>query len=299
MKLGKLRRRPGGTIDRRGSGGFGGLGFPSRTSGGGAGFPVPVGGGVGIGLLLVVLLIFGACQVLGDGSILGSGTGGDQQLDTRAEGDSLADFVDAVGDDVQLTWEDIFQREGDTYRFAEIVLFDGQTHTACGVGSARTGPFYCPADERVYLDLSFFQELERRFGAPGDFAIAYVIAHEFGHHVQNLLGTNGRVERASRANPGQRNELSVRLELQADCLAGVWARDANSRDVLQPGDLEEGMTAAAAVGDDRIQESTSGRIDPEAWTHGSSEQRRTWLRTGYQVGNPDACDTFSIPYGEL
>jgi predicted metalloprotease len=296
MRLPKLRRRAGGTIDRRGSGGFGGLGFPSRTSGGG--LPIPAGGGIGIGLLLVVVLIFGAC-LLGDGSILGSGSAGDEQLDTHNPGDSLANFVDAVGDDVQITWDEVFQREGDQYRYAKIVLYDGRTSTACGVGSASTGPFYCPPDEYVYLDLSFFRELERRFGAPGDFAIAYVIAHEIAHHVQNLVGTEARVARASRADPGRRNELSVRLELQADCLAGVWARDANSRDVLQPGDLEEGMTAAAAVGDDRIQEATQGRINPEAWTHGSSEQRRTWLRTGYQVGNPDACDTFSIPYAEL
>jgi predicted metalloprotease len=297
MRLGRLRRRRGGTIDRRGQGGFGGLGFPS--TGGGVGLPIPGGGGVGIGLLVVALLIFGAWQVLDDGSILGSGSGGETQLDTRSEGDSLANLVDAVGDDVQLTWRDIFEREGTSYRFAEIVLDEGQYPTPCGTGSASVGPFYCPADEHVYLDLSFFKELERRFGAPGDFAIAYVIAHEFGHHVQNLLGTNARVERGSRANPAQSNELSVRLELQADCLAGVWARDANGRDVLQPGDLEEGMTAAAAVGDDRIQGSTRGRINPEAWTHGSSEQRTTWLRTGFQVGNPDACDTFSPRYDEL
>jgi predicted metalloprotease len=319
VRLGRLRRRRGGTIDRRGSGG--GLGVPGRTgAGGGLGLPIPVGGGgIGIGLVLIVALAFGACQLLGSSS-LDTGGGGavipdpgaidvgpsgqapppsDAPLDESDLHDKLGTFVDAVGDDVQLTWRDTFARAGDRYRFAEIVLYTGRTQTGCGQGSADTGPFYCPADQRVYLDDGFFRELEHRFGAPGDFAEAYVIAHELGHHVQNLLGIEGQVEQASRAHPGEANELSVRLELQADCLAGVWARSANARGVLQPGDLEEGMRAAAAVGDDRLQKEATGRVDRESFTHGTSEQRVSWLHTGFQVGNADACDTFSPAYGDL
>jgi predicted metalloprotease len=282
---------------------------------------MPVGGGgigIGIGLLLIVALAFGACQLLG-GSGVGTGGGAvipdpgaidiglpgqaappsDAPLDEGDLGDKLGNFVDAVGDDVQLTWRDTFARSGDRYRYAEIVLYTGQTQTGCGLGSAETGPFYCPADQRVYLDGSFFRELEERFGAPGDFAEAYVIAHELGHHVQNLLGIEQQVEQESRSHPGDANELSVRLELQADCLAGVWARSANARGVLQPGDLEEGMRAAAAVGDDRLQRGATGRVDRESFTHGTSEQRVSWLRTGFQVGNPDGCDTFSPAYADL
>jgi predicted metalloprotease len=314
VRLGRLRRRAGGTIDRRGAGG--GFGFPGRfggTGGGGFGLPIPIGGGgIGIGLLLVVLLVFGACQLLGgsgpvisDPGAIDIGLPGEAQAPADAPfdegdlGDKTGSFVDAVGDDIQLTWRDTFRRSGDDYRFAEIVLYTGRTQTGCGVGSATAGPFYCPADQRVYLDTSFFRELESRFGAPGDFAEAYVIAHELGHHVQNLLGIERQVRDASAGDPDRANELSVRLELQADCLAGVWARSANARGILQPGDLEEGMRAAAAVGDDRLQKEATGRIDRESFTHGTSEQRVRWLRTGFQVGNPDACDTFSPAYGDL
>jgi predicted metalloprotease len=312
MRLGRLRRRRGGTIDRRGSGG--GSGFPgSAGPRGGLGLPIPVGGGgIGIGLIVVLALVFGACQLLsGSGSVISDpgaidiGLPGQAQpsaetpLDESDLHDKLGNFVDAVGDDVQLTWRDTFARSGEPYRFAKIVLYTGQTATGCGEGTADTGPFYCPADQRVYLDGSFFRELEDRFGAPGDFAEAYVIAHELGHHVQNLLGIERQVEQSIRAHPDQANELSVRLELQADCLAGVWARSANARGILQPGDLEEGMRAAAAVGDDRLQKQATGRIDRDSFTHGTSEQRVSWLRTGFQVGNPDACDTFSPAYGDL
>jgi predicted metalloprotease len=279
--------------------------------------PIPIGGGgIGIAVLLVVALAYGACQLLSGGTS-GSGPGSiipdpgaidvgqpaqppaDSPLGRNDVHGKLANFVDAVGDDVQLTWRDSFRRSGDDYRFAQIVLYDGQTQTACGVGSAQAGPFYCPADQHVYLDLSFFDELERRFGAPGDFAEAYVIAHELGHHVQNLLGIEQQVQRESSAHPSEANQLSVRLELQADCLAGVWARSANARGILQPGDLEEGMRAASAVGDDTLQKEATGRIDRESFTHGTSEQRTTWLRTGFQVGNADACDTFSPAYSDL
>ena len=314
MRLGRLRRRRGGTIDRRGAGG--GFGFPGRagTTGGGFGLPIPVGGGgIGIGLLIVLALAFGACQLLGSagGGVIPDPGAIDIGLPGRAEApagapldegdlsDKLGQFVDAVGDDVQLTWRDVFRRSGDAYRFAQVVLYTGRTQTGCGVGTADTGPFYCPADQRVYLDGSFFDELEQRFGAPGDFAEAYVIAHELAHHVQNLLGIERQVQQASGSHPGEANELSVRLELQADCLSGVWARSANSRGVLEPGDLEEGLRAASAVGDDRLQKEATGRVDRESFTHGTSEQRVRWLRTGFQVGNPDACDTFSPAYGEL
>jgi predicted metalloprotease len=317
MRLGRLRRRRGGVIDRRGAGG-GGFGFPSAGStGGGFGLPIPVGGGgLGIGLLIVLALVFGACQLFGGGSSGGGGiipdpgaidiglpgqapapAGG--PLDESDRSDKLGQFVDAVGDDVNLTWQDIFRRSGDRYRPAEIVLYPQQTQTGCGVGSAETGPFYCPADQRVYLDGGFFHELETRFGAPGDFADAYVIAHEIGHHVQNLLGIEQQVQRASQAHPGEANQLSVRLELQADCLAGVWGHSANERGVLEAGDFQEGMTAAAAVGDDRLQQQATGRIDRETFTHGTSAQRDRWLRAGFESGNPDACDTFSPAYTDL
>ncbi len=310
MRLGRLRRRRGGTIDRRGAGG--GFGFPGRVgTGSGVGLPIPTGGGIGIGLLLVVALVFGVCQLLGGGSVISDpgaidiGLPGqaqpppDAQLEQGDLHDRLGNFVDAVGDDVQLTWRDAFARSGDRYRFADTVLYTGDTQTGCGLGSAEVGPFYCPADQRVYLDTSFFRELEVRFGAPGDFAAAYVIAHELGHHVQNLLGIEQQVRGASAGHPDEANELSVRLELQADCLAGVWAHSANERGILEPGDIEEGMRAASAVGDDRLQRQSTGRIDRESFTHGTSEQRVRWLSTGFRAGNPDACDTFSPAYGDL
>ena len=296
MRLGKLRRRQGGVIDRRGQGS--GFGF-------GAGSSLPGGrGGLGLGLIVLVLaLIFGGTQLLGDegggiSDVLGP-FGDTSAVQPGSSGtqvdpdDPAGDFVDAVADDVQVTWVDLFERSDLTYEETSVVLFDGATSSACGRASSATGPFYCPADRLVYIDLEFFRELERRFGAPGDFAQAYVIAHEIGHHVQNLLGIDAQVARQTRADPSRANDLSIRLELQADCFAGVWGRAAQGAGILEPGDLEEGMTAAAAVGDDRIQEAATGRIDPESWTHGSSEQRTTWFRTGFQIGNPDACDTFS------
>jgi len=260
-------------------------------------------------LIVLAVLILPRCLAsggLGDiigGSLDGFGGAGPAQPVPTGPGvdptDPTGAFVDAVADDVQFVWDDVFSRAGKTYEATKVVLFTGSTSSACGQASAATGPFYCPADRLVYLDTSFFRELEQRFGASGDFAEAYVIAHEIGHHVQTLLGINGRVQRQSQDDPSLANELSVRLELQADCFAGVWGRSAQAAGILEPGDVEEGLDAASAIGDDRIQGSTSGRIDPESFTHGTSEQRRTWLRTGIQVGNPDACDTFSIPYDEL
>jgi len=310
VRFNKLRRRSGGIIDRRGQtgpGGLGGLSFP-RSSGGGLPFPTGAGG-LSIGTVILLLVVVGAFWLCGgQGSPLGdalspfgdAGTVGagsnEPQVDPE---DPMGAFVDAVTDDVQVTWIDLFERAGKTYEPTSVVLFTGSTPSECGVASQATGPFYCPADRLVYLDTSFFKELEKRFGAPGDFAEAYVIAHEIAHHVQTLLGINAEVQRQARDDPSLANELSVRFELQADCFAGVWGRAAQAAGILQPGDVEEGLRAASAIGDDRIQESTGGRINPETFTHGTSEQRSTWLRTGIQVGNPDACDTFGIPHGEL
>ena len=181
---------------------------------------------------------------------------------------------------------------GAQYQDARLVLFRDATETACGYGQAATGPFYCPGDGKVYIDLGFFQELRDRFRAPGDFAQAYVLAHEIGHHVQNLLGTSGQVHRAQQQNQGNANALSVALELQADCYAGVWGNTAAQQGILDAGDVEEGLGAAAAVGDDRLQKMSTGRVSPESWTHGSSTQRMQWFRRGFEGGDPRQCDTF-------
>jgi uncharacterized protein len=257
--------------------------------------PIALGGGAG-GLGLVVLLLF---YLLGGG---GGASGGPleglpelpaAQGETGPDPDAeLKDFVGFVVQDVQRSWTTSFANAGKQYEPTKLVLFEQATQTGCGVGSSETGPFYCPLDRKVYLDLGFFRELRSRFGAPGDFAQAYVIAHEFGHHVQNVLGVNSDVRQKQQQDPGQANELSIRLELQADCLAGVWAHSAYEQDLLESGDLEEGLAAAAAVGDDRIQERTSGRVNPEQWTHGSSEQRVTWFKKGFDSGDPGSCDTF-------
>lgn len=206
-----------------------------------------------------------------------------------------ARFVSMVLADTEDTWRVIFQQGGATYREPKLVLYTGATRSACGVGQAEMGPFYCPADAKVYLDLAFFDELHHRFGAPGDFAQAYVIAHEIGHHVQNLLGISDKVQQArGRVSEREANLLSVRLELQADCLAGIWAHHANrSRSVLEAGDIEEGLAAATAVGDDHIQKRTQGYAVPDSFTHGSAEQRRRWFGIGLQEGRFQACDTFS------
>jgi len=273
------------------------------------GYPgLPVGrrrrrGGTGCGglLLLVVLLIFGGSQLLG-GSAAGYNVNFPVQQfpsvnrpadDTLAQApDEQVEFLSFVFDDIQQTWSDQFAEAGRRYTPTRLEIFRGSVQTGCGYASSDTGPFYCPADQGVYLDLRFFQELVERYQAPGDFAQAYVIAHEVGHHVQSLLGISQQVGQLSQADPEQANELSVRQELQADCLAGVWAASTYERRLLEEGDLEEGIAAASAVGDDRIQQQTTGRINPESWTHGSAEQRATWFRNGFDAGNSEACDTF-------
>lgn len=209
--------------------------------------------------------------------------------------DELGRFAAIVLADTEETWHGIFQRMGSAYVEPKLVLFTSAVDSGCGFASAAVGPFYCPQDHKVYVDLTFFGELEQQFGAHGDFAQAYVIAHEVGHHVQNLLGLDDKVRSMqSRASEADANGLSVRMELQADCYAGVWGNTANrDRQLLDPGDVEEGLAAAAAIGDDTLQRRSSGHVQPESWTHGSSEQRARWLRQGLSTGDPRQCDTFS------
>jgi hypothetical protein len=254
-------------------------------------------GGLGLGgvlLLLVLSVVFKQdfLSLLGTGVNGGSAPGATTAVSDPEE-EPLVQFVSFVLDDAQGTWARLLPDEGLQYRDAKLVLFRDTIQSACGFTQAATGPFYCPADEKVYIDLGFYQELRERFGAPGDFAQAYVLAHEIGHHVQRVLGTEEEVRRAQQSRPDLQNELSVRLELQADCYAGVWGHSAAQRDLLETGDLEEGIDAAAAVGDDRIQRTGGQAINPDAFTHGSSEQRAGWFKRGFESGRREACETFS------
>jgi predicted metalloprotease len=213
---------------------------------------------------------------------------------SSASQDTEVQFVSFVLDDVQGTWQKLLPAQaGRPYRHAKLVLFRDSIESACGQAESATGPFYCDADEKVYLDLGFFDELQGRFGAPGEFAQAYVIAHEIGHHVQKLLGIEGKVQRLRESNPAEANPLSVRLELQADCLAGVWAMSTGQRKIIDQSDVEAGMRAAAAVGDDRLQKMATGHVSPERFTHGSSGQRTQWFQSGLSSGQLSACDTFA------
>jgi len=254
-------------------------------------------GGLGLVIVIVIALATGVDPLALLGVVENVSTTRQAPAPTRgAEGlEGLARFASVVLADTEDSWSAIFSAAGRRYEPPRLVLYDGATPSACGTGSAAMGPFYCPLDRKVYLDLAFFRALDRRFGAPGDFAQAYVIAHEVGHHVQNLLGIARKVQNLrSRASARESNALSVRMELQADCLAGVWAQHANrARKLLEPGDLEEGLRAAAAVGDDTIQRRTQGHVVPESWTHGSAAQRVRWFRQGLERGRVDACDTFA------
>lgn len=214
----------------------------------------------------------------------------DPQRDAREE--PLVQFVSFVLDDTQKTWAGILQAQGIPYRHAKLVLFRDVTSSGCGAAQSATGPFYCPADEKVYIDLGFYDELQRRFGAPGQFAQAYVLAHELGHHVQNLLGIERKVRSLQGQNPGAGNALSVRMELQADCFAGVWAKSTQQRNLLESGDVESALGAAAAVGDDRLQRMSRGEVSPDSFTHGSSAQRMQWFQRGMSGGDVQACNTF-------
>lgn len=258
-------------------------------------------GKMGIGGF-VVLLILSVVFKQDLFSVLGAGGGG-PGYEAPAAGAGAAPvqdaaeepmvlFMSAVLDSVQSFWGRTLPASGVQYQRAQLVLFRNATSTACGYGESAAGPFYCPGDGKVYIDLSFFEELKSRFGAPGDFAQAYVLAHEVGHHVQNILGMSDRVHRAQQQNPQAANQLSVRLELQADCYAGMWAHLAAQQGILEAGDVEEGLGAAAAVGDDRLQRQATGRVSPESWTHGSSEQRMQWFQRGLQGGRVENCNTF-------
>ncbi|MCB9788608.1 MAG: zinc metallopeptidase [Deltaproteobacteria bacterium] len=264
---------------------------------GGRGMKLGAGGTV-IGI--IVLLVFGQDYLgvmSGGGSIPGlqAGAGGPASGGAPAGPDAdaeLVDFVSFVLDDIQGTWTTIFRSQGKQYEEAKLVLFTDAVASACGSQSSATGPFYCPGDHKAYIDLGFYRELRDRFGAPGDFAQAYVLAHEIGHHVQNITGISERAQRLAQNDPAHRNEYSIRQELQADCYAGIWAHATSRRDVLEEGDIEEGLAAAAAIGDDRLQKQATGRVHPESWTHGSSAQRVRWFKRGFDKGEMDACDTF-------
>lgn len=273
--------------DRRGSRG------PGRAIGGGA-IPLGIGG-------VILVLVISALTGVDLSAILGTGTGpttsapppSQQSLDAEEE---QVRFVSFVLDDVQAFWSETFRVSGVQYPEAQLVLYRDAVQSGCGVAPAAAGPFYCPADQKVYLDLSFYDALRTRFGAPGDFAQAYVIAHELGHHVQNVLGVLAESQRIQQTQPGRASQASVATELMADCYAGVWAAYANSAGIMERGDLEEGLGAAAAVGDDTLAQ-RSGRIpNQETFTHGSSAQRQQWFSTGFETGDPNACDTFTVGF---
>ena len=281
-----MRWTPGGTSDniedRRGEGG-----------GGGGGLRLP-GGRLGLGMMAVLLvgsLLFKRNLF----TLLDQGAGGgttNGPVQSSAQEDSLVQFVSVVLDSAQADWARVLPAAGTPFHPAKLVLFRGAVNSGCGQAESAMGPFYCPADEKVYIDLGFYQELRDRFGAPGDFAQAYVLAHELGHHVQKLLGTEERMRRLQQSDPGRENEYSVKLELQADCYAGVWAHEADREGMLDGGDVQEGMTAAAAVGDDRLQKEAGQAVNPEGFTHGTSAQRTEWFHRGFEHGDIRSCDTF-------
>ena len=297
-------RRSSNVDDRRGQ--SAGLGRGSfRIPGSRRGIRLPGGlgrrGGMGIGTMLIILVVMWIFGI--DPSVLLQGGGGLQMPSTQtqtqpaqrsAEENELADFVSVVLADTEDTWHAIFKEEGGTYREPTLVLFTDAVQSACGFAQSAVGPFYCPGDSQVYIDLGFFRDLRARFGAPGDFAQAYVVAHEVAHHVQNLLGISGKVQQMRRqVSQSESNALSVRLELQADCLSGVWANRADkARDILEAGDIEEALGAASAIGDDRIQKQAGRRVTPDSFTHGSSAQRVRWFKRGLESGQMGACDTF-------
>ena len=272
--------------DRRGQGGTSG----GRIKGGKLGLG-------GIVLLLVVSYFTGVnpATLLGMVPDTGSQITQQESAPKPPENDEMATFISKVLADTEDTWQVIFRSSGQVYQEPKLVLFTGSTPTACGTGDAAMGPFYCPGDQKVYIDLAFYQDLKDRFHAPGEFAEAYVIAHEVGHHVQHLLGISGKVQAAQREanNTAQANALSVRLELQADCFAGVWGNHADKmRHIIEPGEIEQALTAASAIGDDRLQKQSRGYATPESFTHGTSEQRVRWFKRGIETGDPKLCNTF-------
>lgn len=308
--LWKGRRQSSNIEDRRGMGGGGGMRLPGGLGGlggGGGGGMGRRGGGIGI---FGILILLGVCWFLGINPLTllsgGMDTGGGSYPEQQSSLDSgggfsdpaseeMKEFASVVLADTEDTWKALLPQVGATYREPSLVLFSGGVDSACGYAQSAVGPFYCPGDEKVYLDLDFFDELSRRFGAPGDFAQAYVIAHEVGHHVQKVLGIEEQVRQARGSmSETEANEVSVRVELQADCFSGVWAsRAQKERGLLEPGDIEEALGAASAVGDDTLQKQAGGRVMPDSFTHGSAQQRMRWFEAGYRSGDPKACDTFN------
>ena len=256
-----------------------------------------VGGGLGTVVLVLLAMYFGVDpSVILQGTDPGSPTPAPSFQQQRSAGDDqLKDFVSVILADTEDTWGELFRQMGRQYQRPHLVLFSGAVQSACGFAEAAVGPFYCPGDRKLYIDLSFYRDLRDKIGAPGDFAQAYVIAHEVGHHVQNLLGIAERIHAAQgRRSKAEGNALQVRMELQADCLAGVWANNAQrARQILESGDIEEGLNAASAIGDDRLQRQSMGRVVPESFTHGSSAQRVRWFKRGIDTGDPGQCDTFT------
>ncbi len=299
MDLDDVKADTSGFEDRRGQ----------RSSGGGLrGLPIGRGGKAGIGGIVITLLIVVASQVLGGGGGGGGGFDPSAVLDQLGGGvpsqtapaapasakDAQVKFVGQVRTLLNNYWSSSFSDSGERFEKPSFVVFDAPTPTGCGVGEPEAGPFYCPADQKVYLDFAFYDRLQQQLGFGGDFAEAYVVAHEYGHHIQNLLGIDAKVrDESSGASKADANALSVKVELQADCFAGAWAHSAYGDGRVQPGDIDEALGAAAAVGDDAIQQKTQGRVDRESFTHGSSADRQKWFRTGFDSGDPSRCDTFA------
>ncbi|MGN7293286.1 KPN_02809 family neutral zinc metallopeptidase [Rhizobium sp. SAFR-030] len=296
------RRQSDNVDDQRGAGGgsFGGRGFRIPIGGGGR------GGGIGIGGIVLILIV---CAVLGinpltllsGGDIAPTdGTPSQQQTTRPAANDEMTAFVRTVLAETEDTWNTVFTANGQQYREPTMVLFSGQARSACGFASSASGPFYCPGDHKVYLDTDFFRELSSRFGASGDFAEAYVIAHEVGHHVQNLIGVLPKFNQMRQSmNETEANRMSVRVELQADCFAGVWGKSTEQRGILEQGDLQEALQAAQQIGDDTLQKRSQGYVVPESFNHGTSAQRVRWFQKGFTSGDMKTCDTFSPNYQQL
>jgi predicted metalloprotease len=297
------RRQSSNIEDRRGQGRFpgglgGGLGPRIRLPGGGGGMRVGGGGSIVVIIIFLIIAWFAGINPL---DLLSGGVGPSSLSPTTSQqpgevgipDDQAGRFVAAVLGDTEDTWTAIFDASGERYEVPTLVLFSGGTDSACGFAQTATGPFYCPGDRKVYIDLAFYSQLRTQLGAPGDMAEAYVIAHEIGHHVQNLLGTLGEFHSARQSmGEAEANQMSVRVELQADCFAGVWASSANSRGILEVGDIDEALNAAAAVGDDTLQRRSQGYVVPESFNHGTSEQRSRWFTRGFETGDPGSCDTF-------
>ena len=298
----KGRRQSSNVEDRRNDGG--GLGRSGGGFGRGGGMRIPVGrsvGGGGISGIIILVIVFFALRACGIDPLEilsqmddGGGAAGGTRVTTSQGSDEMAQFAGVVLAETEDVWHGIFQAGGATYREPAMVLFSGQVRSACGFASAASGPFYCPGDSKLYLDLDFFGELERRFAASGDFAQAYVIAHEVGHHVQNIIGVLPEFNRQRQTmSEVEANRMSVRVELQADCFAGIWAHFTEQKGLLESGDIDEALNAANQIGDDTLQKNSQGYVVPDSFNHGTSAQRREWFGRGLEAGRVDACDTFN------